>query len=586
MPIGGTRETNTMGNSYRRHPMYEYAKAFTETAKSILQENGFDIFEEPGKVMRVSSSREAMKRFFCEDSIDTDNSTLDAIDLEDHEQCMKEQFENDIHAMNEHTALADLNPIIGMAIPVHKLILMNNVFDKGGIQKVTAVSPRFTIGLERRMLITPEGDEIDMYLEQNRMTAAIDATVPTLIDEVDLPITEEDYDPIAKLGGTHMDNLSIETRIYAVKLSCYYEEGDVLPDEKTGYVPKRGGKIATAEDAGEKDTWFKVDVRFQAGYGGPNHYDRTCYRPLQINRKTMGEDGTVTIEAVKFALAGSMNKNRISVMDAKGKISAVRMYLKLDSSNAMFDTCRTDWRRDDILVEIPEATPISTTITPESVKDIAALYNVNQLTKVMGMFKTVMSDYKDNKIKQALDESYEGLDERNSFMDEFDFAPYEQYALDPVEWRRKMFIDLLDAYVTEMLYVLNDNNMTVTIFGDPEIVRKITPVEHTYTAPSNIGPVELDYTQTICNVSNKRVYNFIGSDKMRHTNELMVILNPRNSERIMYRIYDYQLYVSNEIRSISNPALPNIHAFERWKFVEYMPVQGRIKILNPSGLKK
>ena len=55
-------------------------------------------------------------------------------------------------------------------------------------------------------------------------------------------------------------------------------------------------------------------------------------------------------------------------------------------------------------------------------------------------------------------------------MDEFDFAPYEQYALDPVEWRRKMFIDLLDAYVTEMLYVLNDNNMTVTIFGDPEMI--------------------------------------------------------------------------------------------------------------------
>ena len=45
---------------------------------------------------------------------------------------------------------------------------------------------------------------------------------------------------------------------------------------------------------------------------------------------------------------------------------------------------------------------------------------MNQLTKVMGMFKTVISDYKDNKIKQALDESYEGLDERNSFMDEFD----------------------------------------------------------------------------------------------------------------------------------------------------------------------
>ena len=32
-----------------------------------------------------------------------------------------------------------------------------------------------------------------------------------------------------------------------------------------------------------------------------------------------------------------------------------------------------------------------------------------------------------------------------------------------------------------------------------------------------------------------------------------------------------------------NYALPAIHAFERWKFVEYQPVQGRVKILHPTG---
>ena len=72
---------------------------------------------------------------------------------------------------------------------------------------------------------------------------------------------------------------------------------------------------------------------------------------------------------------------------------------------------------------------------------------------------------------------------------------------------------------------------------------------------------------------------------MRNTNELIILINPHNSERIIYRIYDYQLYVSNEIRNIANPALPAIHAFERWKFVEYQPVQGRVKILNESGLR-
>ena len=54
----------------------------------------------------------------------------------------------------------------------------------------------------------------------------------------------------------------------------------------------------------------------------------------------------------------------------------------------------------------------------------------------------------------------------------------------------------------------------------------------------------------------------------------------------MYRIYDYQMYVSNEIRNANNPALPAIHAFERFKVEEYQPVQGRLKILNPTGLRE
>ena len=44
--------------------------------------------------------------------------------------------------------------------------------------------------------------------------------------------------------------------------------------------------------------------------------------------------------------------------------------------------------------------------------------------------------------------------------------------------------------------------------------------------------------------------------------------------------------VSNEIRNISNPALPAIHAFERWLIDEYQPVQTRVKILNRDGRRK
>ena len=242
------------------------------------------------------------------------------------------------------------------------------------------------------------------------------------------------------------------------------------------------------------------------------------------------------------------------------------------------------WKIDTDYVEIPEAKPINTTVSPEEVKDVAAMYDANQVTKIMSMTKTALSEYKDMKIKRFLDEDYQRMDERTSFSGSFDFAPPEGYALDWVTFRQATFMDYLDDYVTKMLQVLNDPNMTVTIYGDPRIVRKVTPTEYTYQTPASIGPVILDYTQTVVDTKDQRVYNFVGSDKLRNTNELMIILNPRNSERICYRIYDYQLYISNEIRNIANPALPAIHAFERWKIIGYQPVQGRISILNPSGI--
>ena len=582
MPImGNTNNNNLMGNSYRKSPLNAYAKAFSEAANLILQESGFDIFEEPQKVLRRGSSKEAMKQFFVENSFDPNNSTLDSVDIEDIQEMAECQFENDVKAMYEHSAPAEYSPMIGLALPIHKLILMNNVFDKGGIQKVTAVSPKFPISLERRILVKPDGTEIDMFLEQNKITDAIRETNPEKIIELDLPVTE-DLDIITDyFGGNSLDNLDLTTRIYAVQVEgVQIDVGDILPDEN-GYINKNG-EVAT-EQITDATVWFKTDIKFTPNYGGPNHFERAVVTPLSITYKDGNNGGAVT--TIRPVITGSMNKNRFNIADLQGKITKIRLAAKLDASSRMLEQCSVKWKVDTDLVEIPMAQGLNTTVSPEEIKDIAALYNVNQLTKVMSLYKDALSEKKDRDIKDFLDESYSRLDERCGAYDTFDFAPPAEYALTAVEYRSKMFMDFLDNFVTGMLQVLNDPNMTITIFGDPKIVRKITPKDYAYQAPATIGPVTLDYTQTITNLSDKRVYNFVGSDKFRDTNELMILLNPHNNERIVYRIYDYQLYVSNEIRNIQNPALPSIQAFDRYLVMQYFGVQGRVKILNPSGLR-
>lgn len=574
-------KTGYVGGGWSSDPMASYTQSFINLGKNVLSESSMDIFEEPQKILRRPATREALKEFFCENFMDENlDDPFIAMSgyAEDQRAMMEQQFENDATALLEHSISADYNPVVGMTFPVHKNILMNMVFDKGAIQKVVAESPSITLTMERRLLIDSKGNEIDMFLDQNKMTPAIDASNPVHEIELTLPETGA-TDVLALCGGTKLDALSIKTHISHVLIdSMWVNEGEPLPDANN--VLTNNGVRATAAEAGAKtNVWIPVNLEFKPGYN--NEYDRTLTAKIDVNIRT----SATAIGHISDQISGTMHKNKITVSSLTGTIKKVKLAAELDTSNAMLDTVSVKWDASTSLIEIPNAIPINVTISPEEVKDLAALYQVNQLTKVMSMMKTAMANYKDDKILEFLNKSYETLSDRERFYDEFSFAPQGNYALDSVTWRYTMFMDVLSSEVTRMLQVLNDPNMVVTVFGDPDLIRKISPTTYTYETPSSIGPVELDYKRTVVSAGDKRIYQFIGSDKLRYSDKLIVILTPRNSDRMTYRIFDYQMYVSNEIRNSQNPALPAIHGFERWTIQQYQPTQGRFKILNRSGFK-
>lgn len=580
MPIGKIdSKTGFVGGSYTKDPMTNYVQSFAEFSKNLLNESGIDIFEEPKKVLRRPATKEALKEFFCSNFIDENKNDPFMNDpgyLEDQYAMMEQQFENDVEAVFEHADMGDYNPVIGMTFPVHKNILMNMVFDKGAIQKVVAEGPKFTMSMEKRILVDTNGNEIDMFLDQNKMTPAIDASNPVYDIELTLPEMGT-TNVLAACGGTKLDSLSIKTHITGIQIAkCYIAEGDFMPDAN-GFI-RKNGPIATAADAGEfTDVWFPVDIKFQPGY---NQYERSFNAPIEL---VVREDATKNIKIVD-SLAGTMDKNTFTVICAAGNVKKVMLSAELDTANHALDTCTVKWKVDTKLIEIPNAIPLSVTISPEEVKDLAALYQVNQLTKVMSLMKTTLANYKDDKIKQYLDESYDRLDDRSRGYMEFDYAPPTGYALDPLTWRHSMFFDAFDTEITRMLQVLNDPNMVITVFGDPDLIRKITPTSYSYTTPANVGPVELDYKRTVV-TSDRRVYQFIGSDKLRWDDNLIILLMPHNSNRVTYRIYDYQMYVSNELRNAMNPALPAVTCFERYLIDEYQPVQSKVRVLNRSGIR-
>ncbi len=575
--IAGERATAKIGSGYSKDPLFNLASAFVESAQNIVTESGIELFE-GSRALQARSSIDTLRNFFIENSCDPD-SFESVEDYNAYMEAMGEQFENDRLGILEYSPIGAFNPIIGLTFPMHKNLIMNNVYE-AAMEKKVAVSPKFTLTMEMRYLVTPDGQQIDVFKEQNLMTDAINKTVPWYDINISLP-ENGTTDVFGTVGGTskQFDAVSIETFIDKVYVPVTLQAGDVNPI--TGVAVDTETPIQYP---------VNVDMHFTPGYGGSGYGNAGFQRTLMDNVDTkiviVNEAGTATQTiAVNEIISGAMHDNKFYISALGGtasQISSVNLRSRIDTSNAMIQTCSVKWDAITTLVEIAEAVPYNVPISPQEVKDISALYNVNQLTKIMSIIKLVMGNYKDDTIKSFIDDSFDRLDDSQKTSGVFSFKPRTGYALDHVEWIHKTFMWDLDSYVTKLMQVLNDPNMTITVFGCPDLVRKITPTEYTYQSPSNIGPVELDFVRTI-STSDRRVYQFIGTDKKRWDDDLNIILKPRNSERMIYCLFDYQTYVSNEIRNIANPALPAVHAFDRFKMYEYQPVQGRITILDRNG---
>lgn len=582
--VQGRKDNTALASGYEKNEMHGLAEAFLQTARTI-QHEGTDLFMQlPSAMLEGTATNEALKSFFVNESYDPTNMTPE--EIQEHVTDMEQLYANDREAMMEAAIGQNVNPMIGMSLPLHKFILMNMVFDKGAIPKYVAGSRSFTISMEYRYLIDTEGNRLDMFKDQNLMTAAMNKSMNVTEFELpSIPFTDDNEIVNTYLNGVAgVDHMSYETYVTGVKVSQYIDEGDLLPDEN-GYI-RQGNPVADSSTKGTKDVWVRTKFPFTPTY---DSFGRAMMAPFSYQTKqavTNDEDSTTTIEIVtlKDTITGRFENDRLEIQVMRGVIKGIKVTSKLDSTLNTQPLCTVDWRSKDHLIEIEDFPAISTAITPQETKDVAGLYNVNQVTKYMSLMKTAMANYKDDTIKAKLDESYETMDPASKTYDTYDFAPREGYMGDHVQWRKDTFFDKFDLNIQRLLQVLNDPNVTISVFGDPFIVARLIPDTVSFQSPSNIGPVVLDYTKTVFTNATRRQYQFIGSDKLRGTSQLIIILCPKGSDRIIYRIYDYQMYLSNEIKNPTYMTLPSLHAFERWKFVEFQPVQGRMDILHIDGL--
>ena len=571
--VGERKNPNTMGN-FAKDPMYKYAASFYDTQKAIMNEAQVDYAADPARATAFPGAQNALKEFYLENAVIGDKNHMDAEEYQDQVDMMNECFINDLQAVRENavSGMSNYNPLIGLSLPMHKYLMMNCVFAQA-IPRYVAKSPSWTETMETRWMVTPDGKKIDIANQQNQIFGAWKEAnkpveVPMVLPELQTTDILDKYFHVSKLSH----NLSVATHISAVAVEEYVKVGDPIIEISDGKVTEK-----TADTEGKALVWKPWLAEFTPGYG---EYNRNIVKPVDILLVDDAAGNQVAFHDTIFAT----QKDNMFEINSGGKVKAVKMTARYDASTRSLKTNRVEWSEQTTFVQIPESDGITVPVTPEEVKDIGALYGINQVTKYMGMIKDVLENVKDDDIKEQLDESFLRLDDDHKVAKTYDMAPPTNYMHTYVEYNQTVFMRQLDQIITGLLTVLRDPNMQISIIGRPAIIRDLTPVEYTYTTPSSVGPVDLDFKKTVV-TSDKRVYNFISSDKMWGNDNLIILLVPKNTNRIVYRLYDYQMYISNEIRDAENPQLPALTAFQRYKFFEYQSVQGRLYIANAAGLR-
>ena len=573
MPVVGKPQHEVMMQklkSYENDPLRPLAEQFTQIAQYALNENGLNVYTDLSTSLMHESVREAYRDMFVNDSYDANDPVYanNPYAIKEQEEMMGALFDNDLHAIQESAPIGSFNPVIGMALPMHKNLTQNCVFAQI-VPKDVAQSPKFTLTMETRILVDTKGNEIDIFLEQNKIHDAIKESVP--MKDVVIALPENNTVDIITTYFNGVGNLSIRTAITGLVVNAYIPAGQTYIDENGAEQNGTGANVNVILPINE--------MGFTPNYG---EFDFTMVLPVpQVTYLTAAATSTT----LSGTMMGYMKQNKFVINCTDAKVLKVVMHAVVDVSSAQYKTCYTKWSARTDIFQIPEAPHITTTVSPEEIKDINALYQVNQITKLMSIMNIAVRNWKDDEIHGFLDRSFLGLPESQKFTGAFDFVPPSNFLQDPITWRNTMFMDQLDMTVTSMLQVLNDPQMTISVIGRPGLISRITPTEYTYTSPSNIGPVELEYVKTVC-TSNKRVYNFYSTDKMRNNNNLIILLIPRNTTRVMYKLFDYQFILSNEIRATDNVELPAMTCSERFLMIQYQPVQGRMNIVNPHGLRE
>lgn len=539
---------------------------FKEGVSSLFESfrsMGLDPMSDLTKILTMESYKEQYKEKLLGDVLEESYNDPWYQKLPDK---LEQLFENTCLQMVNESSLGQLNPIVGLSLPILKKNFIEG-HAKDIIMTEIPTSPIIKSAFERKFLRDKQGNK--------------------------------HYVPDIFWDGSYK-NLLTQGKGQAISSDWYPADDDVLPIQDLSILTLSGGSLETKDTLGLDfciDS-LQIEATVSDGEGGTTtetitvsglniQPDFASNGAINYRIKATASDDSV----VEDILVGTVDSyyGTVSLASTGGKIKKVKFGGHLSNENNM-KSVSFDREREIKEWKIPDGFRINTGVTVEKIKDYNNLFNIDFVNELIADMAQTLTQVEDSEALSFLDDSLNrwktktdlpyGYKEGFTDIAEFSCIPPSNIFVTVSSWIDTELKYYINRQIDRLKNKLKESELMFVIYGNPAIVSLIQDnVQWIINEDTQIGGIQVDYKFGVM-TSNKNRIHVLSSMKVPEDVGLRVVAYPLTKETITFKHYKYSMNIENNYRDPDNPNVPNIMATSRYLTTELLPVQGQFIITD------
>jgi hypothetical protein len=515
-----------------------FSKLLSETQEYFSSQFGTNIMgRDIESIFTTNSLFESYKEKLTENcdaqTADALNVMLDSV----REECLLE-------------STGGVQPYASLTMPV-LVKLWARLAMKYAIPTEPVTKPAFAVAFMKPYVFDANGDK--QYLPE-----AINNTPETIVNKDQLTATValtdgkvEDYNLFTGLTGANTAKGDVVDRKFSIVAAGKAAVEESGTEGQAGYVPASEAKT------------YKTNI------------------VLDINRRLYGEIFDSEGNHVDTIFGSvDLEKAKLTIATLKGAIDSVQI-LGWKSSESHTSAINVSFDIDRRDIEIGTGTHIEANVPLELLQDTKAMYDIDGTAEVVEIMSNVSAQKVDLDIIEFIQKAYTATESGNfHYNKSFDVYPKGNYALSPAEWNEGLK-KLIDYMAQSMKNDFKSYDGYFVVVGNPIDTMLIPNVNWTFqNVNDEMNGVTVNYSLGAVAGANR--YSIISSDLMT-AGALYIFLVPTVDKYKTFVYYPYTFNVVNNYLNTRMQNVPSIMLTRRYTLEEFMPIIGKIDIVNNDG---